>query len=77
MCYNQINLSSILALSIYLVQILHDIFATGLEVRKERNLVTDLLKIVKSQMQTYRPERTQLMSFSLPKQISTCDTRRR
>jgi cob(I)alamin adenosyltransferase len=73
MCYNQINLSSI---KHYLVQILHDIFATGLEVRKERNLVTDLLKIVKSQMQTYRPERTQLMSFSLPKQISTRDTRR-
>jgi hypothetical protein len=56
---------TLVALSIYLMQILHDIFATGLEVRKERNLVTDLLKIIKSQMQTNRPERTQLMSFGL------------
>lgn len=30
------------------MQILHDIFATRLKVRKERNLVTDLLKIIKS-----------------------------
>jgi hypothetical protein len=50
------------------MQILHDIFATGLEVCKERNLVTDLLEIIKSQMQTYRPERRQPISFCQPKQ---------
>jgi hypothetical protein len=51
------------------MQIFHDIFATGLEVRKERNLVTDLLKVIKGQMQTYRPERRKPISIYLPKKL--------
>lgn len=47
----------------YLMQVFHDIFTTRLKIRKERDLVTNLLKIVKGQSQTYRPERRKIFNY--------------
>lgn len=34
--------------------IFHDIFTTRLEISKERDLIANLLKVIQSQVQTYR-----------------------
>lgn len=38
-----------------LVNIFHDIFATGFEIGQERNLIAYLLKIIQSQVKTNGP----------------------
>lgn len=48
----------------YLVQIFHDVFPTRLKICNKRNLVANLLKIIKSQINANRPAKIIILEIS-------------